>query len=447
MKKALEKYGRYAARAVLCVAVVLIAVGTGGETAKVAPFALALVLLIAIGLLLLKNAKPLTLPFLQLNLLLIFCYDSFSFFIEYLWLLPVVVVALGVHLVRLRPRLLRGPTLLPLCAVALATVLAGIGMIPVTDYVRPASLVFMAGLGPGLLLTYFILKNETACEDATEDFFTDLLFWSVTASAIVFAYMIPELFQSGAYHQMAMPQWSNNISTILMISMPAVMGLKKRGYISYVPLFFAYLAIVLSGSRGGLLLASLEFPLCCFWFWRTEKHPVQRLWYRLLFLYTLLILSYFLYIGVRYAPFFNLVLSGDVRWDLFSRGFSDFSENSMFGSGFGYRGNADLYSGRTGTVNWYHLFIAQVVGGMGLCGILAWGWQLWVRLRLSLKLWAKPQFALALCYLGLFLMSQVNPGEFCPTPYAFLAVYIFVLIEKETQLAVASDTVAENDMQ
>ncbi len=444
MKKALEKYGRYAARAVLCVAVVLIAVGTGGETARVAPFALALVLLIAIGLLLLENAKPLTLPFLQLNLLLIFCYDSFSFFIEYLWLLPVVAVALGVHLVRLRPRLLRGPTFLPLCAVALATVLAGIGMISVADYVRPASLVFMAGLGPGLLLTYFILKNETREEGSTEDFLTDLLFWSVTASAIVFAYMIPELLQSGAYHLMGTPQWSNNISTMLMIAMPAALGIKKRGYASYVPLLLAYLAIMLIGSRGGRLLVSLEFPLCCFWYWRTEKHPVRRLWYRLLFFYSLMLVAYFLYISVQYASLLNFALGRDVRWELLSRGFSDFAENPMFGSGFGYRGNADLYDGKAGTVNWYHLFVAQVVGGMGLCGILAWGWQLWVRLRLSLKLWAKPQFALALCYLGLLLMSQVNPGEFCPTPYAFLAVYIFVLIEKETQVPQTSAVVAEN---
>jgi len=34
-------------------------------------------------------------------------------------------------------------------------------------------------------------------------------------------------------------------------------------------------------------------------------------------------------------------------------------------------------------------------------------------------------------YMGLFLMSQVNPGEFCPMPYAALAVTFFIIMEKD----------------
>ena len=46
--------------------------------------------------------------------------------------------------------------------------------------------------------------------------------------------------------------------------------------------------------------------------------------------------------------------------------------------------------------------------------------------------------ALSLSYVGLFLMSQVNPGEFCPMPYAFLAMLIFLLFEKDEEKETAA---------
>ena len=104
-------------------------------------------------------------------------------------------------------------------------------------------------------------------------------------------------------------------------------------------------------------------------------------------------------------------------------------KNPLFGSGLGYRGNADLYSGKQGTINWYHTFIAQVVGGLGAFGVLAWCYQLYVRFRLAFYVRRDKECGFSLCYLGLFLMSMVNPGEFCPVPYAYLAVCFFALIE------------------
>ena len=123
----------------------------------------------------------------------------------------------------------------------------------------------------------------------------------------------------------------------------------------------------------------------------------------------------------------------EVRWKLLARGFEDFAKNPLFGSGLGYCGNADLFAGKQGTINWYHIFISQVVGGLGIAGILAWGYQLYTRACLSLRVWRTTDFGFALCYFGLFLMSQVNPGEFCPVPYAFLAVCFFVAIENRME--------------
>ena len=72
MKAVIRKYGIKIARDFLSVAVFLIAVLTGGETARIAPFAIALLLLISAGLIVLRDTRYLTLPFLLLRRLLIF---------------------------------------------------------------------------------------------------------------------------------------------------------------------------------------------------------------------------------------------------------------------------------------------------------------------------------------------------------------------------------------
>ena len=120
-------------RAALSLLTLGIAVYTGGETARIAPFAFVAVLLICLFLLLLPGIRYVNLLFLQLSLLFIFCYDSFDTFIKFAWLAPLIFLSLGVHVWRLHPKLRIGPTFLPLEAVAAATVLGGVGLISASE--------------------------------------------------------------------------------------------------------------------------------------------------------------------------------------------------------------------------------------------------------------------------------------------------------------------------
>ena len=429
MKAVIRKYGMEIARDFLCVVVFLIAVLTGGETVRIAPFAIVILLVISVALVLLRETKYLTLPFLLLCLLLIFCYDSFSVFIRYIWLLPIPVGALIWHIVRLRPRFLWGPTLPPLIAVAAAALLGGIGMIPVEDYFRPASLGFMAGLGPVLVLSYLILKNTVKNEEDCDMLAQDLMRWGLVAAAIVFWHSVPLFIEKGVAQLFEGPQWANNIGTMLMLALPGALAVKKRRLYHYGLAFLIFAAGMLAGSRGAQLFIGFEFLCCVFWGWRTEEEPIRRLWSRTFFLLCLMAMGYLAYVLLANLRTLGYVNPAEVRWPLLQRGFDDFLANPFFGSGLGYRGNADLYSGKQGTINWYHISVAQIVGGLGIMGILAWLWQWVTRARVAFSAWHDRSFGFALCYFGLFLMSLVNPGEFCPVPYAFLAVYFFVAME------------------
>ena len=433
MKAVVRKYGQELWRLGLCIAVFLTAVLTGGDTARIAPFAVAMVLLLSLGLLFLRSAEHLTLPFLQLTLLLIFCYDSYAVFIRYVWLAPVVVAALVVFFVRRKPPFVRGASFWPLVAVSAVTLLGGVGLICAADYFRGASLGFMVLLGPGLVFSYWVMKHELEGAHSRERFLRDMLYWGMTAAAVTLWYVLPLMVRHGGPIGFTVPQWSNNIATMMMIALPTALAEKKRGVVHYGMLALMFVATLAVGSRGGQVFVGIEVLVCCFWAWRTESDPIRRLWCRTYFLWVLLAAGYALYLVVANATALHLLSQTQPRFLLLERSLEDFIRNPLFGTGLGYRGNADIYNGKEGTINWYHMMIPQIVGGLGLGGILAWGYQLYTRAKLSFAVWREREFGFALCYLGLFLMSQVNPGEFCPVPYAFLAVSAFAAIENSIE--------------
>lgn len=424
-------------RVALCAIFLLLLFLTQGQTVNIAPVACVLILGLSAGLAFLRDTRRLTLPFLLLTLLLIFCYDSFKVFIGYIWVAPFVLAAAVVHILRLKPRFKKGESFWGLVAVAVATLLGGIGMIPAGDYFRPAALGYALALGPGLVLVYLLMKNEMKTAEDEESFMADIAAWSLTAAVVVFGrYLValPAFFESGSFGEP--PQWSNNIATMLMLSFPVLFVYAKRHYLWLLAGFFAAGAAIFSGSNGGLLFATVELLVCLLYLWLSDKRPIHRLWTRTIFLFCV----FFLVAVVYYVFSRHLLGVGELgsiskRLALLWRGFENFVENPLFGSGLGYLGNADLYSGKVGTINWYHVFIAQVVGGLGLVGVAAWGYQLFLRARLALREVRGEGFAPALCYLGLLLMSQVNPGEFCPVPYAFLAVTYFVFLENRHEAA------------
>ena len=66
---------------------------------------------------------------------------------------------------------------------------------------------------------------------------------------------------------------------------------------------------------------------------------------------------------------------------------------------------------------------------MGIIGVLAYGYQLYERGKLIFSHPDPFRLAAGLSYLGLFLISMLQPGEFCPMPYAMMAVMIFTVLE------------------
>ena len=85
----------------------------------------------------------------------------------------------------------------------------------------------------------------------------------------------------------------------------------------------------------------------------------------------------------------------------------------------------------TGCIIFYHNCVIQVIGSMGLVGIAAYLWQVSERVKLAWQTRKSELLMFSLSYLGMILMSLVNPGIFCPFPNAAAITLIFALMEHE----------------
>ena len=389
--------------------------------------------------------------FLSLILLTVFvtrCYDSFDVFIRFIPFYAVVILCVVFHFIYYCAKPTFGASFPGLVAVTVALTLGGIGSLSASQYVRPMNLYYVLGLGIMMPILYIAVKPRADAE--ARDRFMRALFLAgcLAAYAVVIFYARGWNEFKETYHALNF-QSSNNLATFLMISLPIGFWYSKQNRAVIVVPVLQYIALLFCDSRGGTVLGTIEFfaLLVFFCFFRSD-------WFRrICFIATILLIvvltvallpkvltfyrydekiAHFSELSFRQllrAAFTNVVDDGEARVGLLKRSFADFKSNPVFGVGLGYTGNEDLYNPVKGAMNWYHMWLPQIWGSLGIVGLLCFGYQLFLRIKLALTRREFPEVTLSLCYAGLLMMSQVNPGEFCPFPYALIATVIFILIE------------------
>lgn len=411
-----------------------------------------------------------TMPFLALSVSVLQCYDSFSTFIKIAPLGVIPIAALIYHFVKYRKKVQIGIAFYGICAVALAVTLGGLGSIPTKEYFAPVALFYVAAIGVGMIIVYLLLRPALAQKrdyDVSEKL-TEMMYLmgllaclqiiSVYVECMIYdsRILIDEaLLGDGKYFYDGMAfsdimrefreggifgfyskyfaqrlQPGNNVSTFIMIAMPfpiykAVKGNKLHLLTTALMMF----CLILTKSRGGIILGFVELLICLVCMGLISESRVFR-WSMISF--SVLCIFAAVYVVIKSGILQNihtLIPEDDARVQLVLRSFGGFADNPLFGQGIGNLSNSDLYSGKAGTIPWYHMMIPQVIGSMGTVGVIAYLFQFYTRVHLTVKKFSPTVMTLALSYLGLLLMSQVNPGEFCPLPYGIISVILFIVIE------------------
>lgn len=448
----------------LCFAAGALFISFGAEVFGVVFFVLLIALIMTVS----DDILPTTFPFLVICISVLQCYNSFSTFIKLWWLAIPVVAAVVFHFVFYRRPVVIGRTFYGIVAVTVAVTVGGLGFISIENYFK--SMYYVAGLGVGMLICYILIKSQMEIDRDYDwrEKFVDIMYMAglFTCFQLIAVYVenyislsdrltlleflekreiigeqrlgMTEYYPSTIAPNTIMLQCGNNISTFIMMFLPfpfyKAMKSNRSLWHLITPLFMMVI-VFFSGSRGGLLMGGAEFLICLVAFAVMTKHKLSKYigWAIVAVAFcAAAVLAFKLGLVAKLATML-MHAEDEVRGKLFSLSIREFVESPIFGKGIANPAVSQFYSGKTGTMGWYHMMLPQIIGSMGIVGIAGYGFQIFTRVREVIKRFNSFVMILGLSYLGVFLMTQVNPGEFCPLPYEMMVVMLFVLIEKEPE--------------
>lgn len=398
------------------------------------PGTIGFVLLICAILVVSDNTAATLLPFSLLCMFVLKEYDSFDRFIKLWWLAIPVVPSVLFHLIAYREKPQKTILLYGLIAIAVAITFGGLGAISTEEYFAGANLYYVAGLGIGMVLMHLLISakyHDRENFDIKEH--VCLVFYLVGAFGVFmllqhFYVSWEEIKSTG---ELPYIQWSNNLSTFLMIALPFGFYFTSKNPLHMITTLLMLAAMLLSGSRAPLIFGVLEYIVCVLVFCVID----YKRWY--VYLGPLVIIGVIVY--VYYEPVQAYVekvmhlgnIEDEPRFKMAMRAWDELCSNPLFGTGLGNTSRQDIYNPVKFAMNWYHSAPFQIVGSLGIVGILGYCF-LWVT-RAWVFFTRRGLFnhTVMLSQFGLFAMSLVNPGFFCPFPYEFFMVLLFAVLARQ----------------
>lgn len=384
-----------------------------------------------------------------LPLFLLFCVSLLSAFeVEGLdWLFYVFVPLAGAAVIYRFVRDIRhartGPTFWALVAVTAAVTLGGLFSITPAEYFSSSSLYHVLGLGIMTPVLYlFFSANVGVRRDYDAGARICSYFYLI---AVFVAFLILRIFLvhpeiicgdvSMSEAIVAFAPWRNSAAALVVMCMPFLFYFARKNPWHFITVAVVFLAIVLSGSRGALVIGGLQLVICGAFY--VSHYPYARRILLSLALVTLALVAIFWRPLLDFCEqHLRLSFSFDTtaaRPALLIRSVEDFLAAPLFGRGLGYTGNKDIFSPTYASdwqIRWYHSLFPQIFGSLGLFGALCYGFFFFVQARLVFSAKRSPYTAaLSLSLVGLFLYSQIDPGYFSPLPFAAFAVLLMVLLE------------------
>lgn len=385
-------------------------------------------------------------PALFTYLIAIRCYNSLNAFMSIWWLLlPLVAIVLFNVIVYGKKPTIKGSQFKPMLFASIAITLGGIGFISPKEYFAGSAIYHMLGMGFAMLLIYcyFYAKIEVDKEHSLIESLTSLMVVvGLFASFMVLAHYVINIELVLEKGGIFFIRWRNNTSTILMLATPFAFLLGNKKPYATILAFIFYMAMLLTGSRGGMVFGSIEMVMCIVMFVLYDRR--RRLAYAIIcgcvlfgaLIFFPQIVGFLNNTIVRLFDVLNDFLLGGAEADLetrvkhYARGIEDFFNQPIFGTGLGYMGNRDIFKNKPGALCWYHCEPIQIAASFGVVGIVAFVYQFIKRMSLIWKKATLFNMTIFLSYFSLEMMSLVNPGILCPMPYLLLIILFLIIVEK-----------------
>lgn len=222
------------------------------------------------------------------------------------------------------------------------------------------------------------------------------------------------------------------IGGLLCMLMPASFyfaASHKHGWIGILSGLLQLFCILLSQSRGALLIGVAIFALCMITLCLTGKNKKQNRFFTVAIL-AIGILGIFVLREKLLSVvqnFINYGFGDNGRFDIWKQGWTHFVQNPIFGSGF-----YDSYINEEWKMEvvpyFYHNTVIQFLAS---CGLVGFGAYLFHRIQTVLLLCKKPNLYktfLFFCILGLLIFCMLDVLFFCIYPVMFYTL-ILIFIE------------------
>lgn len=375
-------------------------------------------------------------PFMTLCCVAIKCFDSFNTYIRIVWIGVIAAAVLVSFFVRRWRKPRAGGLLWSEIAVTAAIMLGGVGKISAKEYFSLTSIYYMLGLGLAMIVVYVIASTYFTSNgryDIKGIFAYVMYLICIFACAMILLHYIVNIKTVIRTGSIIEPQWRNNVSTFIMLTMPFAFYLSIERPHCIAAGLLTMPCLLLTSSRSALLFGGVEFMLCCVYVLIVDKKARRR---NGIIIATMILIGALLS-GQIYDFIFKTLsrfehIEDEPRAGLIKRAVEDFRSNPLFGRGIGYMGNRDIHPSKKFAACWYHSSPFQIIGSFGLVGVAAFGFQFVMRCKTFVRRVNPFNVAIFIAYVGILMMSLVNPGEFSPLPYEMLVVIFFALIEQTT---------------
>ncbi|NLL56083.1 MAG: O-antigen ligase family protein [Clostridiales bacterium] len=391
----------------------------------------------AIGWVVCRDLLPTFIAMMIISMTPLARYNSGSYFANIYYIAIPIGLALIARPFVFRPRNIRfGEFFIPTLSVAIAITLGGLFHISFKEYFTMPAIYYVIGLGFGQLLINVVLESNVQ-QNADHTIYLSKMMVGVGVMGIcmVLSTYIKNFDLIGSYKLREILQWGNNLSNNLLISMPFAFYLackqQKFGWVYFIIGLLQYAAIVLGLSRGGIIFATISFPfailaaIIC-----AKKNRKSFIWVTIVCFAAAIIIALVFFLPQIKKLVSGLEISGkEVRVSLYGLAWRNFKKYPIFGAGLAYNPNI-YYRPKPMCLYWYHSTLFQVLGSLGVVGVIAYSIQAFYRARALLRVKCRFNLFVAITMLGFAGYSMVNVGYFVPLPNMAILTMLFILVDR-----------------
>ncbi|MBR4800954.1 MAG: O-antigen ligase family protein [Clostridia bacterium] len=404
----------------------------------------AIIIFATVLLVIMDDIKPL-IPILFYVAFCISDTSDLSVYYPYLPCLIPLILAIVFHLIFYHPRRFSlGELGASQILISIALLIGGCTCISLARWT--GALTYSLLLGVGVFFIYFAWTNYTRGTPygETSTYFAKIFMWMglILVGEMITYYIrnrIGTPIEEWSSHEWIDLGWGidNNVATLLLLSAPMCFYLatKKEHPTPYILVgVIHYLGIVSAYSRGGLLFAVVTAPIVLVATILKSKNKSESLIIIICLIIVALTALAFVFDKIKaiISGIFEDGLKSSSRILLYKDALHQFAAHPIFGVGTGYDGPDYENHVEEIVFYWFHSTFFQVVGSMGIVGIIAYGWNYLKRAKVIFKNIFKDTFILFsfLSLLGFELYSMIDTGTFVPLPTMMIVFIMFATIEK-----------------